>query len=116
MDANVIAVAVPAAMVLGFFIKRNTKIANGSIPYINFLLSFLGQLLLEISPANAGVFDGAFAHTLGQMLAQSALITILSTGSHSTLKNSWQLMRDSLLAQAQEKAAEAVAKKSQVRP
>lgn len=110
MDQNFLALAVPAAMLVGYFLKQNPKVKNGSIPFINFALSFLGQLVMEVGVANAGVFDGALAKSIGQMLVQSALITVLSTGSHSTLKNSWQVLRDSFLAQAKERAAEAAMK------
>jgi len=96
--------AIPLALIIGYFLKKNPKVQNGSIPFINFMLSMLGQLLLDVSPASAGIFSGAFAHTVGQMLLNSAMITLISTGSHSTAKNTWQLMRDSFLAQAKEKA------------
>ena len=110
---NQLGLPVIMALLAGYGIKKwipNTIINNKFIPIANFILQFLGQLLIAVKPAEAGVFNGAFAQTLAQIAVQAGLVTLLATGSHSTAKNTWQYFRQRALEAAQAKAAEALEK------
>jgi predicted permease len=101
------------ALLVGFVLKKwvpenvvNTKF----VPIVNFLIQFLTALVLQPAAAEAGIFNGAFAHTIGQIAIQAGLVTLLATGSHSTAKNTWQFFRQRALEAAQTKATEALEK------
>ena len=104
------------AMLTGYVLKKwvpenivNTKF----VPIVNFVLQFLGALVLQPAAAEAGIFDGAFAKTIAQIAVQAGLVTLLATGAHSTGKNTWQYFKMRALEAAQMKAAEALEKAAQ---
>jgi hypothetical protein len=96
-------IATLVSLLLGFLMKRFNIVPAKLIPIINFILQVLGQLV--IPQAEAGIFSGAFAHTLGSIVAQAAMVTLLATGSHSTLKNTLEHFRNIALEAAKAKAA-----------
>lgn len=108
MDSGFLSLAVPVALIIGFFLKRDPKIANRLIPFINFAIAFLAQLLDLVKPAEAGIFSGALGKSVLQMVIDAGLVTVVASGSQSSLKNTWQFARDFFLQSAKAKAAEAI--------
>lgn len=101
-------IATLISLALGWLLKRFNILPAKLIPIVNFVLQVLGQLV--IPNADAGIFSGAFGHTLGSILAQAAMVTLLATGSHSTAKNTWQFLKNAALEAAKAKAAEKIQK------
>lgn len=101
------------AMLTGYFLKKNPAISNKVIPYLIFASQFVGRLLLEISPAEAGLLSNVAKAVGGEgysILMQSLMSTLLAVGAHSSAKNGGaQLMRE-IKARLAVRAAELAAK------
>lgn len=96
------------ALLVGKYLKDHPGVVNKAIPYLIFASQFLGRLVLEVAPADAGVFSslGHVASGLLPIVASAALTTISAVGLHSVGKNTWQGVKKALL----EKAAKALSK------
>jgi len=101
------------AMLVGYLLKKNPDISNKLIPVLMFASQFLGRLLFEVSPAEAGIF-GSIAKSLGsegyQMLVNSLASTLLAVGVHSSAKNGGSELLKQLKARLAVRAAELAAK------
>lgn len=101
------------ALLTGYFLKKNPAISNKAIPYLLFASQFLGRLLFDISPAEAGIF-GSIAKSLGnegyQMLVNSLASTLIAVGTHSSAKNGGSELLKQLKARLAVRAAELASK------
>lgn len=76
------------ALILGWFLKNKTKVSNQAIPLINFAVQFLGAVLLQIQPAEAGVFGalGKLGEGLLPIALEAVVNTVAATGTQSGAK------------------------------
>lgn len=114
VELNPLALAI--AVGLGWLLKNKWKSFNNQfIPLANFAVLFLGKLLLEASPAEAGVFSflGHVGLSVADLAYQSAAEAVIASGAQSSAKATGRaalkLLRLNLLAKIvalAEKAAE----------
>src|SRR5690349_9557492 len=81
-------IAIGAALILGWILKNKTPFSNQAIPIANALILFLSKLVLNISPAEAGVF-GVLGHvgaSVGSIAYQSVVQAVIASGAQSSAK------------------------------
>lgn len=91
------------ALALGWILKNKTSVSNQAIPIINFAIQFLGLLLLQVQPAEAGVFG--FLGKVGSGILPFALEAVVNTvaaagtqsGAKATGRVAWEFLKKSLL-------------------
>ena len=91
------------ALMIGWFIKNRTNVSNQAIPVINFAIQFLGLLLLQVQPAEAGVFG--FLGKAGSSILPFALEAVVNTvaaagtqsGAKATGRLAWAFLKRGLL-------------------
>lgn len=86
-------IGVALALVVGFWLKNKTQFNNQAIPVFNFVLQFIGRLVLEIAPAQAGIFGSLKDIGLGvaDIAFQSAISSVLASGGQSSAKATGRL-------------------------
>lgn len=73
----------------GWFLKNRAPwFDNQYIPMLNLVLQFVTRLVLEVSPAEAGVFGSlkSVLSGVGDIAFQSAVSTVLASGGQSSAK------------------------------
>lgn len=106
------AVGYAVALGLGWYLKNRTSVSNQAIPVINFLVNFLGQLLLQVQPAEAGVFSvlGVAGSFLANTALEALVITVAASGTQSSAKATGRLLlpvlKQLLLAKAAKRIEE----------
>lgn len=87
--------SLPVALALGFgwllknvVFKNRAEKLNQLIPVINFAALFIGRLLFEVQPAEAGVFGflGGLGKGVAEMAYQSAVEAVIASGAQSSAK------------------------------
>ena len=87
MDPAFTSIGSVVALVVGYFLKKNPDFANRLIPAVTFLISLLTQIVATTQPAQAAINLGGVFHGFGSILVNALIQTLLTTGVHSTAKN-----------------------------
>jgi hypothetical protein len=80
-------IGMAVALVVGKVLKENPAVKNRLIPWATLLISLLTQIF-EATPVAAGISLGGFlGSNFGQMLFQTLIQWLATTGTHSVAKN-----------------------------
>ena len=86
MDPIFSTVGSAIALIVGMYLKRKPEFSNKLIPWVTLAISFLTQLSAAATAQAAGFFDVLGAH-FGNVLVNTLVQWLGTTGLHSTVKN-----------------------------